>query len=74
MAKKKIDALEETAFSIVKRGKTFRMVKIKFDPTTKESEIESITNIPGNDQDYDVALYEAKKFLVEGVMWKLIRK
>jgi hypothetical protein len=66
----KQEALEQTlagvGFSIVQFEEKFQLVEIKFDFNSKAARIETVEEIyPSN---YEFALFQAKKFLVDKVM------
>lgn len=66
--------LSSLGFSVIKQGKVFKLVRIKFDIESGNAEVEDIEDIHRNNIDYDIALYEAKKFLVENIMRGLTGK
>jgi hypothetical protein len=60
--------LPGTGFSIVQAGGKFQLVQIKFDFDSKAARIEKVEEIyPSN---YEFALFQAKKFLVNEIMNK----
>lgn len=65
------EELDSIGFSMVKTGDAFNLVKIKFNVETHEARVESITPISPNPKDMAVAMYQAKKFLVDEIFQKL---
>lgn len=68
----KHEALEQslpgTGFSIVQASGKFQLVEIKFDFESKAARIDRVEEIyPSN---YDFALFQAKKYLIETIMNK----
>jgi hypothetical protein len=60
--------LPGVGFSIVQSGKKFQLVQIKFDFESKAARVEKVEDIyPSN---YEFAMFQAKKFLIETVMSK----
>lgn len=60
--------LPGTGFSVVQAGGKFQLVEIKFDFGSKAARVESVEEIyPSN---YEFALFQAKKFLIDRVMNK----
>ena len=56
--------LPSVGFSIVKDDKDkYQMVHLSFDIESKNAKVESLENL--DTTDYDIALFKAKKFLVE---------
>ena len=65
--KKDLD-MNDLGFSIIKKDGVFYLVQIKFNAENKSAEVETMLKIGS---EYSLALYHAKKFLVETIFAKI---
>jgi hypothetical protein len=59
------DDLDRDALGITKDSSGFNLVSLKYNETNRNAKVENITKLG---KDYSIALYKAKKFLVEDIL------
>ena len=62
------DELSSLGVGVVKKGSDYSLVTLKFDNDSKQGMVEDSINLG---PEYAIALFKAKKFLVEDILQKL---
>ena len=66
--------MEDIALGVTKVDGRYKLVELRYNPISKEAKVVEVRPAGKNDNDYSIAMYNAKVFLVENIMEQINSK